>query len=617
MLCQEIIAQSITRGPFLQIGTPNSITIRWRTDDSTSSQVNYGIILGSLDSIENSLTSTTEHEIQITGLLAETEYFYSVGTTSLVLASGSDYYFRTAPLIGTKKVTRVWVIGDAGTANSDQQNVRDAYLSYTGSTPTDLWIMLGDNAYNTGTDPEYQNAVFDLYPTILRNSVVWPAFGNHDGYNANSSTQTGVFYNIFTLPDNAQAGGVASGTEAYYSFEYANIHFVCLNSHDIDGTEFDDMVSWLDSDLTSHTQDWTIAFWHHPPYTKGSHNSDNISDSSGRMTRMREDVLPTLEAGGVDIVLSGHSHSYERSYLLDGHYDVSSTLIPSMILDSGDGQTDGNGAYTKATLGSASNEGTVYVVAGSSGKISGGALNHPVMFTSLNVLGSVILDFDGNKLDLTFLDDTGVVQDYLTMLKGTDEPVSVMLSIFKIKELRPANGVLLEWKTESEINNYLWKIERKAGYESEFKVIKEIKGQLSTSQKTYYRFIDSEIKNGEGYTYRLIDVSIDGVQTIHDDLSIIISNPSEIGLVQNFPNPFNPATSFEIRVQKETFVDISIYDQLGKKVKGVFHSTLEPGNHTLSWDGKNEEGQSVSSGVYIVSAKSRDFNSNIKIQLLK
>ena len=74
--------------------------------------------------------------------------------------------------------------------------------------------------------------------------------------------------------------------------------------------------------------------------------------------------------------------------------------------------------YRKPTLGTSSHEGAVYAVAGSSGKISGGPLDHPAMFISLNRLGSMVLDFDGNRLDAVFLDDLGAVGDSFTVIKG-------------------------------------------------------------------------------------------------------------------------------------------------------------------------------------------------------
>jgi hypothetical protein len=186
------------------------------------------------------------------------------------------------------------------------------------------------------------------------------------------------------------------------------------------------MLTWLANDLAATQQYWIIAYWHHPPYSKGSHDSDNPADSGGRLRDMRENVLPILEAGGVDVVFCGHSHSYERSFLLDGHHDVSSTLAPGMIVDGGDGQITGDGAYEKPTWGQGPHEGAVYVVAGSSGQISGGALNHPVMVhASLNLLGSVVVDIQDAELHAVFLDDHGIEQDEFTIVKGTVTSVPV------------------------------------------------------------------------------------------------------------------------------------------------------------------------------------------------
>ena len=91
-----------------------------------------------------------------------------------------------------------------------------------------------------------------------------------------------------------------------------------------------------------------------------------------------------------------------------------------MILDMGDGKKDGDGAYNKATFASAPHEGTIYLVTGSSGKTSGGSLDHPVMFTSLAELGSLVIDIDGNQMDAKFLNDKGLVRDYFTIIKETN-----------------------------------------------------------------------------------------------------------------------------------------------------------------------------------------------------
>ena len=106
--------------------------------------------------------------------------------------------------------------------------------------------MLGDNAYSSGTDSQYQKAVFSMYSAMLRQVPLWPTLGNHDALSADSSTLSGVYYDIFSLPSRGQCGGLVSGTEAYYSFNFANIHFVCLDSQDTDRSKDGAMASFDD-----------------------------------------------------------------------------------------------------------------------------------------------------------------------------------------------------------------------------------------------------------------------------------------------------------------------------------------------------------------------------------
>lgn len=432
---QPVAAATVERGPYLQIATPTGIVLRWRTegaDPATTSVVNYGTTLGALGSSADAAPqqavvlgtgnvdrTVTEHEVALTGLAPNTRYYYDVGDESGVNAGGdATYSFVTPPIIGTAQATRIWAIGDSGTANSDAMAVRDAYKAKVAAEgrPTDLWLMLGDNAYNDGKDYQYQAAVFDMYPEILRQAPVWPTRGNHDkAFVTPNDGPIAAYYDIFTLPTAGEAGGLSSGTEAYYSFDHANIHFIVLDSFGSSNAPGSAMLSWLENDLMSTSQDWVIAYWHHPPYTKGSHNSDTES----RLIEMRENALPILEEYGVDLVLGGHSHSYERSFLLTGHYDVSGTLAPSMVLDNGDGREGGDGAYFKDGSAPLANDGAVYTVAGSSGKATGsGSLNHPAMFYSIKNLGSVVLDIDGNRLDAVFISQTGAVLDSFTMING-------------------------------------------------------------------------------------------------------------------------------------------------------------------------------------------------------
>ncbi len=409
--------QTLNRGPYLQTATPTSMIVKWRTDTNSSSRVRYGAAPNTLNQIVDVPGSTQNHRVALSGLDPETRYYYAVGTSTKVLAGGdSDHFFVTSPIVGHFKATRIWVIGDSGTADNKARAVRDGFLSVNGGPHVDLWLMLGDNAYNDGQDDEYQEAVFNLYPSILRNTVVWPTFGNHDARSASSSSQSGAYYDIFSLPKNGEAGGIASGTEAYYAFDYANIHFVVLDSQETNRSAQGTMATWLENDLANTTQEWIVAYWHHPPYSKGSHDSDNEEE----LIDMRQNFLPILEDGGVDLVLSGHSHSYERSLFVDGHYGASSSLKAAMILDASFGRDQDQGPYTKNLSGT--NTGTVYSVAGSSGKTSGGTLDHPVMKVNLKRLGSMLIDINARRLDAAFIDDTGTTLDRFSILKVDNVP---------------------------------------------------------------------------------------------------------------------------------------------------------------------------------------------------
>ena len=166
-------------------------------------------------------------------------------------------------------------------------------------------------------------------------------------------------------------------------------------------------------DLAATAQDWIVAYWHHPPYSKGSHDSD----TEGRLVEMREYVVPLLDDYGVDLTFAGHSHSYERSFLIEGHYGNSTTFAESMKVDPGNGRIAEDGPYIKPVMGPNPYSGIVHTVAGNGGLVSGGSLDHPAMYVAFNTLGSVVLDVEANRLDATFIDATGTILDSFTVYK--------------------------------------------------------------------------------------------------------------------------------------------------------------------------------------------------------
>ena len=269
-------AQTLVRGPYLQSGTSSSVIVKWRTDEATDSVVRYGLDPDSLTLSATNSTSTTEHAVQLTGLSADMQYFYSVGTSSVTLAGGDrDHFVVTAPVPGTAKPTRIWVIGDSGTADQECQSRPGCLSQFHGvARPGPLDHVGRQRLLRTEPMLSTRAAVFNTYPQVLPRTVLWPTLGNHDGRSADSTTESGPYYDIFSLPRNGEAGGVASGTEAYYSFDYGNMHFICLDSYETDRSADGAMMTWLEADLAANDREWVIAFWHHSPYSKGSADSD-------------------------------------------------------------------------------------------------------------------------------------------------------------------------------------------------------------------------------------------------------------------------------------------------------------------------------------------------------
>jgi hypothetical protein len=435
-------AQTITRGPYLQSVSPTSVTFRWRTSTATGSRVDFGGTLGAYAQSVTDPVLTTEHEVNVTGLLPGHAYAYAVGQPSgLLTPADATFTVKTAPPPGSSAPVRVWVCGDSGENTSSSQAVRNKFETWSASQPPDLWLMLGDNAYSGGTDSDYQTGCFSLYPTQMRKYPLFPTRGNHDGLYSGANND---YLDFFTLPSLGQCGGVPSGSESYYSYDWGNVHFICLDSEGSDRSLGGPMIMWLRQDLAATNAMWVVCYWHHPPYTKGSHDSDDCGDSGGRMCDMRTRVVPILDSTGVDLVLSGHSHGYERSYLLNGHYGTSTTLTAAMKVGSGDGRVGGNGPYTKPHVQQYPFEGAVYTVAGSSAK-NDGVSSMPCMVASIASLGSMILDFNGTRLDARFLDNNGAVRDSFTIVKGSGQvgvpPPAGTLSL-ALPRPTPASGAV-------------------------------------------------------------------------------------------------------------------------------------------------------------------------------
>ena len=470
-------AAAIVREPYLQQVTPTSVTVVWRTDDSgpppaQDSQVQFGTgsvqVWGSWSFTETATAvvppsnpDVRDHIVTITNLTPGTTYFYAVGTVTSGQQSGgtTDHFFVTAPTVGSATPFRAWIVGDSGNGSADQIAVRDAMLAQP--TAPDIFLHMGDIAYGNGTDQQFTDNHFVIYQDILRHMPTWPTIGNHETPSS-PSPGVGPYYEAHVLPNN----------EAYYSFDYSNVHFIVLDSMTGDRggpppAGPSPMLDWLQTDLASTTQDWIIAYWHHPPYSKGSHDSDNATAlDDHELVEMRENVLPILEAGGVNLVIAGHSHSYERSLPLRGAFGYGSSpnwptpdqgvLIGNgNILDTGDGDPNGDGAYQ---------DGTVYIVAGHGGRSIGSLNNHPVMFHSEAAFGSVLLDIDDQTLTARNLNTQGTITDLFSMILPVSGPPTIVTQPSSVTVVEGQNAQFNVVATGTLPLTYQWQRDDGAGF---------------------------------------------------------------------------------------------------------------------------------------------------------
>ena len=426
----RVYSQQITRTPYLQMVGEKSVLIRYRTNQAILSEVQISNDGKTFSRSKKTSQTTTEHQVLIDSLTTSNTYFYRIRLSASQFAGDSTYFFKTAPTVGSQEKFSVWTVGDMYPVGPYQKNVYEGFKKFVGNTYTNLFLTQGDNVYSGGNDDDFQTNFFQIYQNgpLLKQSALFPSVGNHD-YDAYPKTQDFpdmAYFQNFTLPTKGELGGLASGSESYYSFDYGNTHFVCLDSYAygkdnkriFDGPS--DQLTWLKNDLKATKQLWKVVYFHFPPYTKGTYDSD--SDKFPELINLRAILPKVFDENNVDLVLSGHSHVFERSKPLKNQYGLSSEFNKSVHWPQ-----SSSGRYDKSTnscpylfsTGNTDKNGVIYVVNGVGG--GPGTLKyglHPVMETSLaGQAGSFYFEINGKRLDAKFINEEGNVLDQFTIFK--------------------------------------------------------------------------------------------------------------------------------------------------------------------------------------------------------
>jgi regulation of enolase protein 1 (concanavalin A-like superfamily) len=193
-------------------------------------------------------------------------------------------------------------------------------------------MHVGDIAYGTSagtgdaTYTTYQSYLFDV-DTWLPSHPFVPVEGNHDSRPSNGDGVASL--DLFELPRNGASASFPDHAERYYSFDYGPVHFVALDTEFAfrDPARQAEQRRWLEADLASTAQPWTVAFLHRAPYSSGGEH--------GSSPDVRAAFGPLFERYGVDLVLAGHEHTYERTVPIRESAVPTDAFVPYVVTGGG------------------------------------------------------------------------------------------------------------------------------------------------------------------------------------------------------------------------------------------------------------------------------------------
>ena len=196
-------------------------------------------------------------------------------------------------------------------------------------------------------------------------------------------------------------------------------------------------------------------------------------------------------------------------------------------------------------------------------------------------------------------------------ITAAESPLPVELTSFTVTA--DNNNIKLKWSTATELNNFGFKIER-MDKNSTWKNISFVIGSGNSNSPKEYSFTDKDVSENNSYTYKLIQIDINGTTTYSKEVEINADfTPIEYFLSQNYPNPFNPSTVIKYSIPKISFVSLKVYNAIGKEVADLVNETQVANEHTVNFDASKNN-----SGIYYYTLKAgNNFSQTKKMILVK
>ncbi len=190
---------------------------------------------------------------------------------------------------------------------------------------------------------------------------------------------------------------------------------------------------------------------------------------------------------------------------------------------------------------------------------------------------------------------------------SNNDPLPVELSSFSAVVLE--SGVKLEWRTETEVNNYGFEVERTSNVKGQTSEVWEkigfVDGNGNSNSPKDYTFNDNNVTASK-YVYRLKQIDNDGKYNYSKAIEVDLSIPVKFELSQNYPNPFNPSTTIKFSLPQAGFVKLTVFNLLGEEVKTLLNENREAGIHTVNFNASK-----FNSGLYLYKLES---NNNVQIK---
>lgn len=307
----ELVA-NFTRGPYVAHVTADSATLVWRTPGARGGEVEWGRA-GEPVQRRRLPGAEVEQVAVLEGLEPGSTYVYRVRSGGGGAAWTDAHAFTTHPRSGG---LRFAVVGDTGRGSVVQHRIASALRS-SGAA---FVLHTGDVVYSGFVASKADTRCFSVYQPMMASVPWYFVLGNHEIYGSVNGID---FVQNMWLPTNAVPMSVhqleGTSPEHFYSFDAGDVHVVALYNPQFALYTFGTnsaQYAWLEADLAASTKPWKVIFQHIPVRTSGQHrfNYGFVENPLGLYDRERlqATLVPLAARHGVQLILNGHDHFFER-----------------------------------------------------------------------------------------------------------------------------------------------------------------------------------------------------------------------------------------------------------------------------------------------------------------